>query len=132
MPPSEQFISAFASTVASRFVPPITPHSYIKRIEFASGGGSYNKRGLSLVLANAWEQARAVFRQGLAAEPGNSALHYNLAVALEADGDLAAARHEYEQALLLNPDDKLYRRGFRDIEATIDEDQAVRKQVTPR
>lgn len=131
LPPPEAYVGAFAARLPDFLVPHIVPTRYTKNIEFASGGGSDNKRGLELAKAAAWEQAQKAFAQGLAGDPNNAALHYNLAITHEALGDLDGARTEYEKALMLQPGKKLYQTGFRAIEATIAEQRELQRQTAP-
>jgi tetratricopeptide (TPR) repeat protein len=129
LPPPESFASFFARELPGHFVPSIVPTRYTKVIEFARGSNPHMKRGLEFVRANAWEQARQEFSQGLTTEPGSAALHYNLAVTLEAVGDLPAAQREYEQALRLEPSNRKYQQGFRSVQDTIAEQQRLSQQV---
>jgi hypothetical protein len=130
LPPAESIVTAFAAVAASRFVPTLVPTRYTKVIEFTSGSNPYLKRGLELARANAWELARDAFTQGIKSEPTSAALHYDLAVTLEAVGDLEAAKREYEQALLLEPSTTKYQHGYRSVQATIAEQARLNQQTS--
>ncbi len=70
-----------------------------------SFGAAVARRGL-------WREALFRFQQAIAKEPTNARAHNNLAVALEATGDFAAALAEYKKALELDPGDNYIRRNY--------------------
>lgn len=70
-----------------------------------SFGASVARRGL-------WREALFRFQQAIQREPKNARAHNNLAVALEATGDFAAALAEYKKALELDPGDNYIRRNY--------------------
>lgn len=129
LPPPETFLSLFAQTIPERFVPHIVPTRYQKTIEFAKDGHPDNKRGLELARANAWDLAHQAFSDGISKEPLNAAMHYNLGIVAEAQGDFEAARRAYQQALALDPSRALFQAAHRSVLATLAEQEELRRQT---
>lgn len=50
-----------------------------------------------------WKDARAMAERSIAVSANNYVMHYNLALALQEEGDLAGARRHYEEAIALEP-----------------------------
>ncbi len=50
-----------------------------------------------------WMDARAMAARSIAVSADNYVMHYNLALALQEDGDLAGARRHYEAAIAIEP-----------------------------
>lgn len=59
-----------------------------------------------------WQEARFRFQKVVAREPNNARAHNDLAVALEADGEFAAAFEEYKKAVSLDSSDKSIRQNY--------------------
>lgn len=59
-----------------------------------------------------WREARFRFERVVAREPGNARAHNNLAVALEAGGEFAAAFDEYKKAVALDSADKSIHQNY--------------------
>ncbi len=134
LPPPEAFLSSFADSIPGPFVARIVPTRYTKTIEFANNSQADNKRGLQFAKSNAWDLAQQAFADGIAKDPGNAALHYNLGIVLEATGDLEGAGKAYQQALMLEPGRSLFQQTYRSLQSTIAEQAVLRRQTeeTPR
>ena len=65
--------------------------------------------GFAMIDASRIEEARLTWERGLRQYASSAALHYNLAAACDALGDVAAARQHYEEAQRLAPDELRYR-----------------------
>lgn len=50
-----------------------------------------------------WVDARAMAERSIAVSANNYVMHYNLALALQEEGDLAGARRHYEEAIAIEP-----------------------------
>ena len=105
------------------------PTRYTKTIEFANNSQSDNKRGLQFAKSNAWDLAQQAFVDGIAKDPGNAALHYNLGIVLEANGDLEGARKAYQQALVIEPGRSLFQQTYRSLQSTLAEQAVLRQQT---
>ena len=134
LPPPEALLSSFAESIPGPFVARIVPTRYTKTIEFANNSQSDNKRGLQFAKSNAWDLAQQAFVDGIAKDPGNAALHYNLGIVLEANGDLEGARKAYQQALVIEPGRSLFQQTYRSLQSTLAEQAVLRQQTdeTPR
>jgi Flp pilus assembly protein TadD len=75
----------------------------------------YNRFALRAQEDGLWREAEYRLRQALRENPDDARLHNNLAVALEALGELEEAHAEYQAALKLDPDNDAYRRNLRDF-----------------
>lgn len=62
------------------------------------------KQGNQCLAAGDMAAAATAYRAALTIDPGQAALHGNLALALDEAGDVAAAEHHYRQALALEPE----------------------------
>ena len=129
LPPPEALLSSFAESIPGPFVARIVPTRYTRTIEFANNSQADNKRGLQFAKSNAWDLAQQAFIDGIAKDPGNAALHYNLGIVLEANGDLEGARKAYQQALVIEPGRSLLQQTYRSLQSTLAE-QAVLPQQT--
>lgn len=74
-----------------------------------------------------WRDARALAERSVAVTSDNYVMHYNLALVLQEEGDLAGARQHYERAIEIDPSQA----GFHDNLATVlvalgEPDEAVR------
>lgn len=65
---------------------------------------AYESRGIRALDQKDWTQAAALFRKGLAIEPGHAALRHRLGTALYMSGDLVNAREQFEEAVRISPD----------------------------
>jgi tetratricopeptide (TPR) repeat protein len=74
-----------------------------------------------------WEQATRCWSDALASDPGNHAALYNLGVAAEAVGDLAAAQSLYQRAAEIHSD-RLYASA---IERTVKRMEEIRLAQQP-
>ncbi len=80
-----------------------------------SAGGASSQQirfGISVARKNLWGEARFRFERAVALDPKSAAAFNNLAVACEQQGDFAAARQAYTEALRLNPKDRLIQQNF--------------------
>ncbi|HUU57760.1 MAG TPA: tetratricopeptide repeat protein [bacterium] len=75
----------------------------------------YNRFALRAQEEGLWREAEYRLRQALRENPGDARLHNNLAVALEALGELDEAHAEYRTAVKLDPGNDTYRRNLRDF-----------------
>ena len=132
LPDPEAMVSVFAAEMGSSFAAQIVPTRYTKRIEFASDDHPDNKRGLEFCRGNAWNLAYQAFTEGLAKAPNNAAMHYNLGILRESDGDYATASAEYQRALSIDPGNKLFQRTYRSLQDTLAEQEVVRHQTAPQ
>ncbi|HEY6363134.1 MAG TPA: tetratricopeptide repeat protein [Vicinamibacterales bacterium] len=73
-----------------------------KQVEF---GISVAQRGLWREAIYRWERAAQI-------DPTYAAAHNNLAIAYEHEGDLARARHAYEKALELEPNNAFIKQNY--------------------
>jgi Flp pilus assembly protein TadD len=72
----------------------------------------YNRFAIKAQEEGLWKEAEYRLRQALAKTPNDARLHNNLAVSLEAQGKLAEARAEYDEAVRLDPGNEVYRRNL--------------------
>jgi len=75
----------------------------------------YNRFALRAQEEGLWREAEYRLRQALRENPDDARLHNNLAVALEALGELDEAHAEYQMAVKLDPGNDTYRRNLRDF-----------------
>ena len=75
----------------------------------------YNRFALRAQEEGLWREAEYRLRQALRENPDDARLHNNLAVALEALGELDEAHAEYQTAVKLDPGNDTYRRNLRDF-----------------
>jgi Flp pilus assembly protein TadD len=75
----------------------------------------YNRFALHAQEEGLWREAEYRLRQALRENPNDARLHNNLAVALEALGELEEAHAEYQAALKLDPGNDAYRHNLRDF-----------------
>jgi Flp pilus assembly protein TadD len=75
----------------------------------------YNRFALRAQEEGLWREAEYRLRQALRERPDDPRLHNNLAVALEAQGELEEAYAEYRKAAELDPGNDTYRRNLRDF-----------------
>lgn len=75
----------------------------------------YNRFALHAQEEGLWREAEYRLRQALHENPNDARLHNNLAVALEALGELEEAHAEYQAAVKLDPANEAYRRNLRDF-----------------
>ena len=68
------------------------------------GDAEFNKAYKALAQKE-YDSAVALFREGLARQPGNAGVHKDLAYTLLKTGDNAEARDEFDAARKLNPKD---------------------------
>lgn len=129
LPAPEAMVSLFASEMSGTFASHIVPTRYTKRIEFASDKNPDNQRGLEFCRSNAWNLAYQAFTEGLARDPNNAALHYNLGILRESDGDYATANAEYQRALSIDPSKKLFQQTYRRLQDSMAEQEVVRRQM---
>jgi Flp pilus assembly protein TadD len=80
---------------------------------FANGASRQQVRfGVSVARKSLWGEARFRFERAVALDPKSAAAFNNLAVACEQQGDFAAARQAYTEALRLKPRDRLIQQNF--------------------
>jgi tetratricopeptide (TPR) repeat protein len=72
----------------------------------------YNDFGIKSAKMELWNEATMRWRRVVEMEPDNSQAHNNLGVAYESTGKLEAARVEYEKAIELDPDSKIYKTNY--------------------
>lgn len=75
----------------------------------------YNRFAIRAQEEGLWREAEYRLRQALRENPNDARLHNNLAVALEALGELEEAHAEYQTAVKLDPGNDAYRRNLRDF-----------------
>jgi len=75
----------------------------------------YNRFALRAQEEGLWREAEYRLRQALRENPDDARLHNNLAVALEALGELEEAYAEYRTAVKLDPGNDAYRHNLRDF-----------------
>jgi Flp pilus assembly protein TadD len=68
--------------------------------------------GVDVARRGLWVEARFRFERAAELDPENAAAFNNLAVACEQQGDFAAAREAYEQALRLEPGQRQIEQNF--------------------
>ena len=72
----------------------------------------YNRFAIKAQEEGLWHEAEYRLRQALAETPHDARLHNNLAVTLEALGELSEAHAEYKEAVRLAPDNDVYQRNL--------------------
>jgi Tfp pilus assembly protein PilF len=70
------------------------------------------KFGVRMARMNLWREAMFRFRRAVEIDPDNAMAHNNLAVALEATGDLEGAAREYREALRLDRSNQYIQRNY--------------------
>jgi Flp pilus assembly protein TadD len=75
----------------------------------------YNRFALHAQDEGLWREAEYRLRQALRENPNDARLHNNLAVSLEALGELEEAYAEYQTAVKLDPGNDAYRHNLRDF-----------------
>ena len=68
--------------------------------------------GVRMAKMNLWREAMFRFRRAVEIDPNNATAHNNLAVALEATGDLDGAAKEYREALRLDRTNQYIQRNY--------------------
>lgn len=109
VPPVETILEGLLGQCAQAFGRMITPTPADAEIQLRAAGGAGVNKAFAAARKGDWPQAVAAFTKALAADPENPALHFNLAAAAEAGGQLDLAAQHYEQALKLS--------GQKDVEA---------------
>ncbi|HEX8172595.1 MAG TPA: tetratricopeptide repeat protein [Thermoanaerobaculia bacterium] len=83
-----------------------------------SGGGDVGRAetqrqfGVRMAKMNLWREAAFRFRRATEIDPNDAMAHNNLAVALEANGDLEAAAKEYREALRLDRGNQYIQKNY--------------------
>lgn len=68
--------------------------------------------GVRMAKMNLWREAMFRFRRAVEIDPNNAMAHNNLAVSLEATGDLDGAAREYREALRLDRTNQYIQRNY--------------------
>lgn len=68
--------------------------------------------GVRMAKMNLWREAMFRFRRAVEIDPNNATAHNNLAVSLEATGDLDGAAREYREALRLDRTNQYIQRNY--------------------
>lgn len=68
--------------------------------------------GVRMARMNLWREAMFRFRRAVEIDPQNAMAHNNLAVALEATGDMEGAAREYREALRLDRSNQYIQRNY--------------------
>lgn len=68
---------------------------------------AWTEEGTKAYQAKQFEEAKRYFAQAMAAAPDSGQAHYNYALALNALGEVAVARHHFLEAANLAPGDKV-------------------------
>ncbi|MDZ7271316.1 MAG: tetratricopeptide repeat protein [candidate division KSB1 bacterium] len=125
--PREQILKDLLAEAVEEFARQVAPYVVVERRTVLGGKGmldlgkKYAQKGL-------WQEARDAFVQAVAAEPRNSAAHYNLGLAHEVLGNLDQAEAEYQRAIKLEPKD-LYVDALARVRAARGEAERLRKQI---
>ena len=90
----------------------ITPRVVRESIELDERAPEFDE-AFSMIVAERYDDARAIWESQLKREPRSAALHYDLAAVCEAAGDLPAAQRYFEEARRLSPTDTRVRSEFR-------------------
>ena len=75
--------------------------------ELVESPQAYESRGIRALNREAWAEAAALFRKGLALDAANPALRHRLGTALYMMGDHRAAREEFESVVRTTPDHRM-------------------------
>ena len=89
----------------------------------AHGGPSLKDQmrfGVEAAEQGLWREALFRWEKYLEARPDDPRVRNNLAVAYESLGDFEGARHQYEEALRLDPDRKEIRENYDDFRQLLD------------
>ena len=78
------------------------------------------RAGVAAANDERWEEAVRFWTQALEKDPGSAAVHNNLAVAYEKQGDWPAAARAYEEAMRLEPTNAVIRGNYEAFKARLD------------
>ncbi|MCU1244531.1 MAG: Tetratricopeptide repeat, partial [Acidobacteria bacterium] len=86
----------------------ITPRQVREAIELDDSAPAFDQ-AWELIDSSHLQEAKAFWETALKQNRSSAALHYDLGALCEALGDLDAARHHFQEALRLSPDQPRYR-----------------------
>ena len=108
LPPPNTKLKELIDQCVDRFVAKIAPHPVRFKVKLSSGKSDLVKTGNKFAKSGQWAEAAEFYRQAIAADTAGEdhGAHFNLAVALEAQGKLKEAIAEYRKAIRIKPDKK--------------------------
>ena len=120
----ERILRRFLTRLNKQFLEDIVPETAREEILFktlpgGAGGAQVQRTELAIHYADQgdWKRAIEMLRDCLWDRPDLAAVHYNLAVAYQATGQITLAGESFKKALTLAPRDPLYRQARRELEA---------------
>ncbi len=118
----DRILRRFLTRLNKQFLEDIIPQTVREEILFetlpgGAGGAQVQRTELAILYADRgdWKRAIEVLQDCLRDRPDLAAVHYNLAVAYAATGQVTRAKEYLRKALLLAPRDALYQQTLRDL-----------------
>jgi len=108
LPPPNSKLRELIQECVGRFIVKVAPHQVSFKVKLASGKSDFVGTGNKFAKQNMWKEAEGYYVQGVTAdaEGKDHGVHFNLGVALEAQGRVQEAAVEYRKAIAMKPDKK--------------------------
>jgi tetratricopeptide (TPR) repeat protein len=131
MPRECEVLSELACSVGAELARRILPEAYTVHVALDEDGGELVRQGAELADDDSWAAAVSLWRQALAANPGNAPALYNLGVEQERRGtadNLRQAQSYYSRAFGLDPK-RLYAEGMERIAGRIRDAEELARRL---
>jgi|GEM_PF-1590295 len=109
IPGDEQILSGLLNTVTEAFVKDISPHYIMVAKRLIKSKADPNEAGAAYAKQGEWKRASEIWEKlSATGNKTDAALWHNLGVAYEAMGDVEKAEQTYNQALKMEPTNRVY------------------------
>jgi tetratricopeptide (TPR) repeat protein len=108
LPPPQSKLAELIDECVYRFIAKIAPHPVSFTVRLEKGESDLVKTGNKFAKSEQWADAEQFYRQAIEADAKNEdhGAHFNLGVALEAQGKVKEAAAEYKKAIGIKADKK--------------------------
>jgi hypothetical protein len=137
IPGDEQILSGLLNTVTEAFVKDISPHYIMVAKRLIKSKADPNEAGAAYAKQGEWKRAAEIWEKLSVGNKNDAALWHNLGVAYEAMGDVEKAENTYNQALKIEPTNRVYiedvamlRNAFRGNLPSENQQVAVNSNIT--
>jgi curli biogenesis system outer membrane secretion channel CsgG len=108
IPGDDQILGQLLTKVTDSFVSDISPHYIAVAKRVLKPKSDPGETGAAYARQGEWRRATEIWQRFAAANPKDAALWHNLGVASEAMGQIEEAEQNYNRALALEPQNRLY------------------------